>query len=575
MNINQHKYQVINTIKISLKETFHLVKCPTLADPERTGILQSYSTNLAPKILEAVQWEIDKLLLLSHPNLQSVIDVFATVDGLHIVREMEEWQCANNSAPYSPVRAKTLLQEILPALTYLHDRGIVHGNISHETIVVNDRNQHVLTDFLVVSKLIAEVGGDTYPTLRSQLEQIPVLNLPTGREWDLYSLGVTTIALLTDRDYQYLYDPNSRKWIWESYVDCSEELTTAIDRLLGQEKQPLQTTIVPSGPQVSNLVVASSNRQTNPYLYPAIVGSLLFGVLGLFGYLISAQSLKESSESARKPFPQSQILTVGYINRPPSRDLPQSQQLNYPEFKSYLETELRKKYGNAVKVELESAATTREAQNNISQKKWDVVFTFLANNSLVAEDNKYEFIARMSAKGDPYRDVCFFVRRNSRIWSTDDFIPERTIALPTEDTPIFVMPLFDLYGKTVRVNIGNTLLKIQQKVQSGEADIGVNFCNTISEKRQFRTLSPNRIIPVGGVFLSPTIAKLEDRNYIKDAIVKAPEDIQAQANYTTSSGINYAQFRRINNRATQLLKCIDLSRNPVEFYCNKQPQNDK
>ncbi len=581
--MKQNKYQTINSIKVSLKEQFYWVKCPTPAEPHRTGILQSYLVDRAQKIIEALQPKIDKLLSLNHPHLQAVIDVFATEDGIHIVQAMGEWESAIDKVPYSPVRAKILLQEILPVLNYLHERDIVHGNISHETIVIDDRHRNILTNFLVIADLITEVGGETYSTLRSQLEQIPVSSLPTGREWDLYSLGVTTIALLTDRNYEHLYDPMTKKWKWESYVDCSEELTNAIDRLLGQEKQPLDTAFT-SDKNSSALQILSTQpaalskikiAKIDPDLYRIVIGSLLCGIVGLLGYLSWDKFQSKSNDanliaSQMRSFPQNGTFTIGYLNRPSTRN--RSQRRDYPKFRSYLETELRKKYGNDLKVELDSVITTREAQEKIQQKKWDLAFTFLANNSIIAEDNKYEFIARMAAGEDPYRDVCFFVKNRSKIRSSKDFTPEQTIALPNEDAPIFTMPLYDLYGQRIRVNIGNTLSKIQEKVKSGEADIGVDFCKIIAQTQGIRALSPNRIVPVGGVFLSPTIENVADRDYIKEAIARAPDDIQVKANYTRSSGINYTQFRRIDDRANQLLACVDFTRNPVEFYCTKSPQ---
>jgi serine/threonine protein kinase len=581
--MKQHKYQKIDSIKVSLTEQFYWVKCPTAADPHRTGILQSYLVDRAPKLIEALQPKLDKLHSLNHPHLQPVIDVFATDDSIHIVQAMGEWESAIDRVPYSPVRAKILLQEMLSVLNYLHERDIVHGNISHETIVIDENHRNILTNFLAIADLINEAGGETYTTLRSQLEQIPVANLPTGREWDLYSLGVTTIALLTDRNYEHLYDLTTKKWKWESYVDCSEELTDAIDRLLGQEKQPLQFAIDPlkqsalqitkkhQNPILSKLGVARLNSE----LYRPIVGTLLCGIVGLLGYLSWDRFQNKSIDtnlvaSQLQSFPQNGTLTVGYINRQSTRN--RTQPRDYPKFQAYLESELRKKYGENVKVELDSAMTAREAQTKLAQKKWDLAFTFLANNSIIAEDNNYEFIARMAAGEDPYRDVCLYVKNNSQIDSSKDFTSDRTIALPSEDSPIFTLPFYDLYGKRMRASIGNTLARIQEKVKSGEADVGVDFCKIVAQTRGVRALSPNRVIPVGGVFLSPTIENAVDRNYIKEALAKAPDDIQINANYTRSPGINYAQFRRIHDRANQLLECVDFTRNPVDFYCSKQPE---
>jgi serine/threonine protein kinase len=571
--MSQSKYQPISTIKISAKEKFYWVKYSTPSDPDCAGILQSYSSPLSAEILRRAQWEIDRLLPLNHPNLQAVIDIFATDNSLNIVQQLGEWECVENRAPFTPAQAEILLQEIIPVLIYLHDRGITHGNISPETIAIDEHNRFILTNFLPIVDLITEVGGDTFPRLRSQLEQISVLNMPTGQAWDLYSLGVTVIALLTNQHYQDLYDYSTNKWNWNTYINCSKELTIAIDRLLDRSQKSLK----PSIPIESSIVVQNNRKNSNFSIVNlannrVTIGLLLFGIFGLLSYLIW-QFIPKFIGSRDRVFSANKTLIVGYINRTPSRDRSQSQQRDYPKFKSYLETELRKKYGNDVKVELRSVVRSKDALSNIKEKKWDLIFALSATNSLVAEDNKYEFIARMSANEDPYRDVCFFVKQDSKINSTKDFTIDRTIALPNDDSPIFIMPLYDLYGKKMRVSLGNTLSIIEEKVKSGQADVGVGFCKTISQKQEFRTLSPNRIIPVGGVFLSPNIKNTAERDYIKEVIYQAPDEIQRKANYTRSTGINYDRFRRVNERVNRLLDCVDFTRNPVDFYCTKPSQS--
>ncbi len=586
--MKQDKYRVISTVKISLKEQFHVVKCPSPNNPERTGILQSYANKSAAKILEQVRPQVDELLQLEHPHIQSLVDVFATDDSLHIVQELDEWDYATNKLPYTPVRVKILLEEISTALNYIHSRGIAHGNISHETIVVNERHQNILTDFHTVVELIAAVGGDTYSQLRAQLAEIPVANLPTGREWDYYSLGVTAMALLTNREYRHLYDLERRRWRWETYVDCSEELIAKINRLMGQEDRSVidfdsveDVTTLAIGRSFKSPPPATNNfaKFIRPDLYRMIIGSFLFGILGFLGYLAWDRFQNKLADSnpiaALQPFPQSRTLTVGYVELPRNRDRTPTNQpsRDYAQLKSYLETELQQHYGSDVKVRIESAITSQEIKNSIAQKRWDIVFTFLPTNSLIAEDNKYEFVARMGANDDPYRDVCFFVNRNSGINSARDFNEEQTLALPSENTPIFTVPLYDLYGKRMRVNIGNSLANIQKKVIAGDADVGVGFCKNVEQNRRLRTLSPNRVIPVGGVFLSPKITASVDRDYLKRTLGGAPDDVQLKANYTQSSGIDYSQFRRIEERANQMLSCIDFSRNPVDFYCVNPTSN--
>jgi ARC6-like, IMS domain len=119
--------------------------------------------------------------------------------------------------------------------TYFHDRGITHGNISPDTILFQAQNQPVLTDFQAITELKIAAGSEVYPQIDRQLREIPVTNIPSGQQFDLYSLGVTTICLLSNRELNHLYDPITQKWQWENHLGSSSgKLLRAIDRLLNQ-----------------------------------------------------------------------------------------------------------------------------------------------------------------------------------------------------------------------------------------------------------------------------------------------------------------------------------------------------
>jgi ABC-type phosphate/phosphonate transport system substrate-binding protein len=273
-----------------------------------------------------------------------------------------------------------------------------------------------------------------------------------------------------------------------------------------------------------------------------------------------------SNSPANSLFDNDRPLIVGYVNSFQS----QRRSINYSPLRDYLELELRKKYGNNVKVELNSAANNQEARSKIAQKKWDIAFTLVATNSVVAEDNKYEVIGQIFPQESVYRNVCFFVRSDSKIEKIKDFTPDKTIALPSDDMPLFVMPFYDLYGKKIKVSYGNRLDKIREKVRTGASDIGVDFCETAEKNSEFKVLSPSRVIPMGGVFLSRQVEKADERDYLKKILSEAPQEIQEKANYTTRQIANYSQFRRINDRANELLECVDFTRNPVNFYCTRK-----
>ncbi len=210
-----------------------MVDCPDRE--EKTAIVQSYSTDRADEILADHISQIDLLSPLRHPNIQSIIDVFVEENTLHLVTGAVQGKRAATQVPLSVERCEKLLKDILPVLTYLHDRGITHGNISPNTLLFQAQNQPILTDFQTITELKIAAGGEVYPSIDRQLKEIHVANIPSEQQFDLYSLGVTTIYLLSNRELNHLYNPATQKWQWENYLGSSNgRLLRVIDRLLNQ-----------------------------------------------------------------------------------------------------------------------------------------------------------------------------------------------------------------------------------------------------------------------------------------------------------------------------------------------------
>jgi serine/threonine protein kinase len=229
--LNQTKYNSITVLQSSITEQSVMVDCPDRE--EKTAIVQSYSTDRADELLSAHSSQIDRLIPLRHPNIQSIIEVFVEEHNLHLVTGAVQGKRAATQVPLSAERCEKLLKDILPVLTYLHDRGITHGNISPDTILFQAQNQPVLTEFQAITELKIAAGGEVYPPIDRQLREIPVTNIPSEQQFDLYSLGVTTICLLSNRELNHLYDPNTHKWQWENHLGSnSGKLLRAIDRLL-------------------------------------------------------------------------------------------------------------------------------------------------------------------------------------------------------------------------------------------------------------------------------------------------------------------------------------------------------
>jgi serine/threonine-protein kinase len=143
----------------------------------------------------------------------------------------------------SPKKAMQVLG-VLPVLTYLHDRQIIHRDISLDNIMLRDRDKMpVLIDFGVGKVATAQpVGvGCPYGTVVGKAGYSPIEQLKTGKVYpnsDLYALAVTAIALLTGKTPENLFDEMTVSWVWRNHApDTDRELAAILDRMLSYRPQ--------------------------------------------------------------------------------------------------------------------------------------------------------------------------------------------------------------------------------------------------------------------------------------------------------------------------------------------------
>lgn len=249
-----------------------------------------------------------------------------------------------------------------------------------------------------------------------------------------------------------------------------------------------------------------------------------------------------------------------------------SSAVNYEDLKTYLEKKLRLSLDPVIQVQIDAQKySLKELRNNIISKKWDIVFTVSPAVSVVAEANDYEFIARMYPNNDPYFEATIFVSNNSSIQGLNNITPDKTIALGAFDNvPAFYIPIYDLYGKTIRISKDNSLDQIIEKVKLGKADVGAGVYPLIKNNPDLRVINRSRVIPVAGVYLSHS-NRINKREYqeIKKAFLTAPLEVQKKANYTKSDKLDYKQFRQIATRVETVIECSDWTQNPVKLFCER------
>jgi serine/threonine protein kinase len=127
------------------------------------------------------------------------------------------------------------LREILPVLTYIHDRDLIHRDISPDNIICRFTDQKpVLIDFGLVKDVSSKYTQMAFT--------------PAGKPWfspyeqlrgdsispfsDLYALGVTVLWLLTEKDSKDLYTPRAGVWNFRQYVNISDGLSKILTKML-------------------------------------------------------------------------------------------------------------------------------------------------------------------------------------------------------------------------------------------------------------------------------------------------------------------------------------------------------
>ncbi len=128
-----------------------------------------------------------------------------------------------------------VLKEALKILQFVHENGSIHRDIKPSNIMWNLNGRLYLLDFGAVKYATKAAGGSKVSTSIYSLGFAPPEQVSGDEVYpstDLYALAVTCIVLLTGKQPPELFNAYNNSWKWQNYVQTSQPLADAIDKML-------------------------------------------------------------------------------------------------------------------------------------------------------------------------------------------------------------------------------------------------------------------------------------------------------------------------------------------------------
>lgn len=173
---------------------------------DREVALKVMASNLVadPSFRERFLKEGKIIAQLSHPTIITVHDIGTSGHHYYMALEYAERGTLADRLKegYSAEQILELLKQIASALSYAHQRGVIHRDVKPGNILFRANNSPVLSDFGIAKVL----GANTQLTVDGRSIGTPTYMSPeqvrgvrTTAQSDLYSLGIIFFQMLTGR----------------------------------------------------------------------------------------------------------------------------------------------------------------------------------------------------------------------------------------------------------------------------------------------------------------------------------------------------------------------------------------
>jgi serine/threonine protein kinase, bacterial len=274
------------------------------------------------KAKELFAREAEVLYKLQHPQIPRFREWFVepTRQSMFLVQDYVEGptyqEILRDRQPqhFSESEVVTLLTQILPVLSYIHSRGVVHRDLSPDNLICRNSDRlPVLIDFGGVKAGTASISQSAQ---RAQAEvskpNITLIGKPgyspeeqmrqgqVSAASDLYALGVTALVLLTGQEPAELYDSFHLKFDWHDKAQVSPGMTAILDKMTAYKVSDRYTTaaqVLQDIQRPSSAFQAPPLPAEPPALGAETVGSAKTLVVAPMGTAIASQIVLGPTDS--------------------------------------------------------------------------------------------------------------------------------------------------------------------------------------------------------------------------------------------------------------------------------------
>jgi serine/threonine protein kinase len=213
--------------------------------------LGSYESQKSRELFER---EANILYQIDHPQVPKFFACFEERDRLFIVQEYIKGTTYSSllqkrqqrGITFSELEIIQLLKDLLPVLVYVHDRNIIHRDISPDNIMIqHDCHRPILIDFGIGKYNLVQghakdenatpIRYSPQRTIVGKIGYAPHEQILIGESSpssDLYALAVTAIVLLTGINPQPQTNQPSLKQSWQSHAFVGNGLAQILNRML-------------------------------------------------------------------------------------------------------------------------------------------------------------------------------------------------------------------------------------------------------------------------------------------------------------------------------------------------------